>query len=215
MAAGLASVPVIASVIHALVVRWVPLGDRALIATRAYDVFSPHTPLIGQYSASSRAIGQTTHSLGPMLFWLLAVPSHFFGSFATPLTMGIVNLGCIVGSLMLVRRHGGAPLMLAIALAVALMARALPAELFHDSWNPAAGVLPLMLLMFVSWSLACGEYRLLPLALIVASFVAQCHLTFVPPALGALVVGLIGMVISLTRRSASSSPVDARSAAPW
>jgi hypothetical protein len=193
-AAGLiAAVPAVVSVIHALAVQWVPIGDRAVIAARSYDVFSSHTPLVGQYSASSRAIGQTTHSLGPMLFWLLALPSRFLGDFGTPLTMGIVSVACIVGCVMLAGRRGGLPLMLGTAVALALMGRALPAELFHDSWNPSAGVLPLTLFMFLAWSLACGEYRLLPLIVLVASFVAQCHLTFVPPALGALIVGLAGL----------------------
>src|SRR5438477_350646 len=75
------------------------------------------------------------------------------------------------------------------------MSRSLVPETYHDVWNPSAAVLPLALLMFVSWSLACGKYRLLPLAVLLASFVAQCHLTYVAPALGLLAVGLAGLIL--------------------
>ncbi|MCW2970069.1 MAG: hypothetical protein JWO23_1196, partial [Solirubrobacterales bacterium] len=53
------------------------------------------------------------------------------------------------------------------------------------------------LLIFLCWSLACGEYRLLPLTVLVASFVVQCQLAFVPPSLGLLAVGLVGLGLSL------------------
>jgi hypothetical protein len=49
------------------------------------------------------------------------------------------------------------------------------------------------LLIFLCWSLACGEYRLLPLAVLLASFVAQCHLSFAPPALVLLLVAATGL----------------------
>lgn len=217
-AAAVAAAPVVVSVIHALGARWVPFGDRAIIAVRAYDVFSPHSPLVGQYSVSSASSGQSTHSLGPMLYWLLALPSRLLGGFGTPVTMGLVNVACVVGAVFLARRRGGLALMLASAVAIVLMCRSLPAEVFHDSWNPSAGVLPLLLLFFLCWSLACGEYRFLPLTAIVASFVAQAHLTFAPPGLGALLVGLGGLAIMRgwlpgrrTRRTAAAGG----NAAPW
>jgi hypothetical protein len=57
-------------------------------------------------------------------------------------------------------------------------------------------VLPLALAIFLCWSLACGDHRLLPLAVAVASFAAQCELTYALPALGALAVGLAGLARS-------------------
>src|SRR2546423_15293961 len=90
----------------------------------------------------------------------------------------------VVGTGVRARRRGGTLFMHVTAAAVAVMCRSLVPETYHDIWNPSAAVLPLTLLMFVCWSLACGEYRLLPLAVVLASFVAQCHLTYVAPALG-------------------------------
>jgi hypothetical protein len=48
----------------------------------------------------------------------------------------------------------------------------------------------------VAWSLGCGDYRLLPLAVLLASFVAQAHLAYVAPALGLMVVGVAGLAAS-------------------
>src|SRR4051794_18382500 len=77
-AAGtLAALPVILSTIHALAIGWTPVGDDAVIATRSYDVFTGHSPLVGQYSAASGVLGEASHSPGPLLYWLLAIPARF------------------------------------------------------------------------------------------------------------------------------------------
>jgi hypothetical protein len=85
-------------------------------------------------------------------------------------------------------------------------------------WNPSAGLFPFTLLIFLCWSLACGEYRLLPLTVLVASFVVQCQLAFVPPCLGLLAVGLVGLVASIRSSTAASrrpEPSSRRGVWPW
>jgi hypothetical protein len=112
------------------------------------------------------------------------------------LTMGLVNSAAIIGAVVLARRRGGRALMLITAVALVLMSRSLAPEVLHDIWNPSAGLFPFTLLIFLCWSLACGEYRLLPLTVLVVSFVVQCQLAFVPPCLGLLAVGLVGLAVS-------------------
>lgn len=188
--------PVMVSTTRALLDGWMPAGDQAIIATRAYDVFTSHTPLVGQYSDATTVTHYTLHSLGPMLYWLLALPARFGSPETLALTMGIVNTLAIVGTIALARRRGGRALMFAVAVAVALMCGSLTSEVFHDVWNPSAGELPFMLLIFLCWSLACGEYRLLPVTVLTASFIVQCQLTFLPSSLGLLAVGLAGLAAS-------------------
>jgi hypothetical protein len=198
LATGLAAaLPVIVSTIKALRDGWLPAADEGVVATRAWDVFTSHTPLVGQYSYAGRVTGKVTHSLGPMLYWLLAVPAHFGNSASITLTVAVVNTLAIIGAVALARRRGGAVLMFAAAIALALMCQSLAAETFHDIWNPSAALFPFTLLIFLCWSLACGEYRLLALTALVASFVVQANLTYLPPTVGLLAVGLGGLAVSL------------------
>jgi hypothetical protein len=188
-----AALPVIVATVHAVRVGWVPGADQAIIATRAHDVFTSHTPLVGQYTTAAEVIGRVTRDPGPMLYWLIALPARFGSPAAITVTMGAVNTLAIVGCVGLARRRGGLVLMFAAAVAIAFMCRSLAAETFHDDWNASSGLFPLTLLIFVAWSLGCGDYRLLPPAVVLASFVAQAHLAYVAPALGLMVVGVAGL----------------------
>jgi hypothetical protein len=197
LATGLAAaVPVLVATVRAVGDGWLPAADMGVVATRAWDVFTSHTPLVGQYSYAGRVTGKITHSLGPMLYWLLALPAHFGSPASITWTMGIVNTLAILGVVALARRRGGVVLMFAAAIALALMCQSLAAETFHDIWNPSAALFPFTLLIFLCWSLACGEYRLLPITALVASFVLQANLTYLPPTLGLLAVGIGGLVVS-------------------
>jgi hypothetical protein len=206
LAAGLgAAVPVVVATVNAVRDHWEPGADQAIIATRAYDVLSSHTPLVGQYTLAGQVTGHVTYGLGPMLYWLIALPARFGSPAAITVTMGAVNAVAIVGAVALARRRGGTVLMLATAVAIALMCRSLAAETFHDVWNPSAGLFPFTLLLFLCWSVACGEHRLLPLTVVVASFVVQAHLMYLPPTVGLLAVALAGLIVTkrprLSRRA--------------
>ncbi|MEA2428537.1 MAG: hypothetical protein QOF37_2165 [Thermoleophilaceae bacterium] len=193
-----AATPVIVSAARALSQRWTPVGDRAEIAARAFDVLSGHSPLLGQFSASSGVLGQDSYSLGPLLYWVLALPVRLGGA-APAVAIAVVNTACVMGTVALARRRGGRGLMVATAAAILLMSASLVSATYSDIWNPSAGLLPLLLLAFLAWSLACGEVRLLPLAVLVAGFVVQCHLAYVLPAAGLLAVGAAGLVIAHRR----------------
>jgi hypothetical protein len=210
-----AAIPVIAATVNAIRAGWMPVADRGIIATRAHDVFTSHMPLVGQYTLAGEVTGHVTHSLGPMLFWLLAVPAYYGSTVGMTLTMGALNTLSIVGCVALARRRGGRALMAMTALAIALMCQSLAAETFHDIWNPSAGLFPFTLLIFLCWSLACGSYRLLPLTAVVASFVVQAHLTYLPPTLGLLAVGLGGLAAGSIRRRRTAAPGRRRRVLVW
>ena len=106
--------------------------------------------------------------------------------------MCVLNTLAIIACVALARRRGGFVLMFAAAFGISLMCQSLPGEAMHDIWNPAAALFPFLALMFVGWSLACGEYRLLPLAALLGSFVVQTHLMYLAPTLVVLGVGLGG-----------------------
>ena len=192
LAAGVAaSLPILIAMVYAVVDGWVPLGDDAYIGIRAYDVFTDRFPLVGQRSSgASGVLDETAYSPGPLLFWLMAVPARMPDGVFMALTAGVVNVASVMGTVALAFRRGGRPLMFATAIAIPVMLASLPAETYSDVWNSSAPLMPLMLLVFLAWSVACGEYRLLPLTVVVASFATQAHLTFLMPAMGVTAVAL-------------------------
>lgn len=197
LATGLAAaLPVIVSTVRAVANGWLPIGDDAIIAVRSYDVLTTHTPLLGQYSASSGLTRGDSHSLGPMLYWLLALPARLGGPTALVGAMGLVNTASVMGVVALARRRGGVALMVAAAVGCSLVCASVSPETIHSIWNPSAAQMPFALLILLCWSLACGEYRLLPLTVLVASFVAQAHLTYLPPTAGLVGVALAGLAAS-------------------
>jgi hypothetical protein len=211
-----AAAPIIAAAIHALHAGWAPVADRGNIATRSFDVFSGHMPLTGEYSFTTELTGHTTFSLGPMLFWLLAPAAHVGAPQSFVWTMAVVNTASIVLAVALARRRGGVWLMLATAAAVAVMTRSLTAADFYDIWNPAAPLMPFLALCFISWSLACGERRLAPLAVLLASFCVQCHDGYAFGCGGLLLVAAVGLWLSRRGRFADSRPPRARGRVwPW
>lgn len=197
MFAGLvAASPAIVATAQAIGMRWTPSSDAGVIALRAYDVLSEHPPLLGQYSQSSRLIGETTYSVGPMLYWVLALPAHV-RPVTLILTLGAISVASIMGVVALAARRGGALLMVAAAVAMALVARSLPVETPYELWNCWAGMYPFVLLLFMAWSVGCGNYRLLPPFAVTASYVLQAHLTYLLPVTAAVVVGLAGLAVRL------------------
>src|SRR5438270_7942640 len=143
-AGAVASVPVVVSAVRAIQEHWAPLGDRAEMVARGYDVFSSHPPLLGPYSASSGVLGQTTYNLGPLLHWFLAIPAHI-GGYAPPLWVAATNIACVVISLALARRRGGTGFMLGTAVVILVMTASLVSLTYSDVWNPSPALLPLML----------------------------------------------------------------------
>jgi hypothetical protein len=194
LAAAAAVVPVAVATVHALTNGWTPSSDDGVIALRAFDVLSERPPLVGQYTQSSTLIDEPAYSLGPLLYWLLAIPAHL-GPAAITLTMGAVSAACVAGAVVLAARRGGPGLALATALALILTSRSLPVEVPYEIWNAWSGVFPFTLLLFVAWSVACGDHWLLPLLALTASFVIQAHLTYVTPAVLVVAVALGGLVL--------------------
>jgi hypothetical protein len=211
----LAAIPIIVAMVHAISVGWAPVGDDALIAVRSYDVLSSHPPLVGMPAGGATGVvHEQAYHLGPMLFWLLALPARFLGPSSLPVTVGIVSVASVMGTVGLAHRRGGRPLMFATAIALPLMLTSLPTVAYGGVWNPGAPLLAFALLVFLAWSLACGEYRLLPLAVAAASFAVQCHLTYLLPALATLAVGVGGLFLlkSPARRRAGARAPGRRAA---
>jgi hypothetical protein len=198
LAGLLAALPVLLTTGQAIDARWTPSSDDGIIALRAFDVLGDHPPLVGQYSQTSPLIGHPTYSLGPMLYWVLAIPARLGGA-AMVLTMGVISAACVMGVVALAHRRGGRELAVAAALGMVLLNRSVPVEVPYEVWNCWAGLYPFALLLFLSWSVACGDFRLIPLLVIAASYVIQAHFAYFVPAACAVGVAIVGLAEWLPR----------------
>ena len=190
LAGVLAAIPAIGRTIQAIHAGWTPTSDDGVIALRAFDVFSAHTPLLGQYSQTSPLIHQAAFSLGPMLYWLVAIPVRI-GPAAIVITMGAVSVAMVLLIVWLAGRRAGTPGMLLTALLVAATFRSMPAEVPYEIWNCWAGLLPFIATIFLAWSVACGDEWLLPGLVVVGSYAVQCHLVYVAPVVGVAAVAIV------------------------
>lgn len=187
----------------------IPAADHAMIEARTIDV-TQRPPLLGLYSRADWA-----HP-GPLMFYVLA-PFHWVtggSSIATHLGALAINAASVVGMAVLARRRGGLPLLLITLVANGLLMRTLGAEFLHDPWNTYLPVLPFGLLIFLAWSLACGDRWALPVGVLVASFAAQTHVGFVALGLPLLAWGAFWLGVT-TLRKPSADPDAEHTEVGW
>jgi hypothetical protein len=168
--------PIVAGTIAALFLDAHPVMDWALIELRVRDVGTSQMPLLGPFSRFG------WNHPGPLLFWLLAVPYRVLGSSSDAMFVGagIVNLAAAAGIAWVTVRRGGLALLAWTVLVFTALLRGQEALFVVDPWNPTIVVLPFALLAFLTWSIGEGDHRLMPLWVLVASWIVQSHLGFVP-----------------------------------
>lgn len=135
---------------------------------------------------------------GPALFYVLAGPYRLLGSSAAALDAGalVVNGASVAGMGLIARRRGGPVLALITLVGCALLVRSLGTDPTRMPWNPWVTVLPYGLLVFLTVAMACRDRWALPLAVGVATFLAQTHIGFVPLAAPLVVLGAAWLVAS-------------------
>jgi hypothetical protein len=168
------------------------MGDTALLELGVRRLGSDPL-LLGPYSRFG------WNHLGPAPFVALAPAYWLTGGNGLGLSLGalLVNAASVVGIAVLAWRRGGAPLLAWVMVLVALLLHLLGPEVLRDPWNPHLAIVPLALLVFLAWSVACGSAWSLPVAVGVGSAIVQTHLGF-GPVVGALLLGSV--VLLLTRR---------------
>ncbi len=193
IALALALLPLVVSAITLVVDvgnSYLPTSDRALTELHVRDV-GHHAVLVGLYSRAD-----WSHP-GPIQFYLLAPIYWVTGGASIAMNLGslLINGAAIAGMALIARRRGGTRLMLCTLIGCGLLTRTLSAEFIRDPWNNFITVLPFGLMVFLAWTLACGDTWALPVAALVASFLAETHVGFVALALPLLAWGLAWLMI--------------------
>jgi hypothetical protein len=150
-------------------------------------------PLLGQFSEASGYLphGQAVYAPGPSLYWLLAIPAQFVGRWPwAPLVWtALAEAGVIIGIVWLAVQLGGRLLAVASALGLVLLTAAIGVHSIYSPWSVNVPILPMVLLVFLTWAILEGSYRLLPLAVLVVSFEVQAD-----PSFGFVSVSLTGVI---------------------
>ena len=215
VAIALLAAPVAAMAIF--VPEWTPAADPALMGLRSLDVGTGATPMLGQPSQSNQYAGSvaSVHHPGPLHFYLMAVPIRVLGApIAMPLISVLITGSCLLLATWAVFRQLGRTAGLTAAAALSLVAFTTGASsLIHPVSSNIAGY-PLLCTAVLWWCVAAGDTRLLPLAVGVASFTAQQHLSVIPATL-VLVAG--GLVLLGVRgwRAGWTGPDDRRVLTRW
>ena len=95
--------------------------------------------------------------------------------------MGLLASACFTIALHAARRIGGWWFAVVVAVGLVGTIRASDAATFVEVWNPWAGLAPFAALVMVCWLIALGNRGWLVLAIVLASFLVQAHLTYLPP----------------------------------
>jgi hypothetical protein len=170
---------------------WTAVRDDAAISIGSWEVLTPHFPLIGLVSqSSSLGFRRSLFDLGPLLFWVLAIPVHFDSSQGTlwgaALACGLVLSVSVEAAYSTIGWAG------AVFVALVTLDLNWETEMFdHLVWNPYMGLAFLIAATAIAWRVATGGFGWWPLVVLTASFAAQCHLVYVAPAVGLIVVSPI------------------------
>ena len=108
--------------------------------------------------------------------------------------------------------------MLVTLVGCSFLLAALGPNFIRNSWNPSLPVLPFGLLLFLVWAMVCGKASALPAAAVVATFVTQTHVGYVPLAVPLLLAGAGALIVRSWRArgpDASSRRAALRRAGLW
>jgi hypothetical protein len=198
--------PVVGSLVAQLGGHYRPALDHAWIELRVWDVGGSETPLVGPYTR----IG--ANHPGPLLFYVLAAPYRLLGASSPALlsAAALLNLTSVAGVAAVAYRRGRLPLLLLTAPLTALVLFALGRGFFHDPWNPWMAVLPFLLFLLLTWSVAVGDLPLLPVLAFVGSFLVQTHLGYAVLVAYLGLWALIGLSLSTGARWSRLAPDERR-----
>lgn len=186
------------AVLRAVNNDWAPHGDDATVALRTADVLDGRFPVTGMRSTSGDGVDESlsTHHLGPIQFYILALPLALTGGASAGIVIGGGLIAAIASVLSVIwaRRLGGGLGVAVFTAGLLLTQWAIGPEAMFRPLNPYAPLLPTYLSLLLLWALARGDHRALPPFVVAVSLIAQGNLAFIPLA-GALVIGLVALLV--------------------
>ena len=183
-------VPFVYALVRSLEHHWVALSDAAIIGLRSWDVFTAHGPLVGQ----ATRLGQGQFDLGPLEYWLLAVPVHLDPRHGS--LWGAVLCCMLAGSLAIEAAWSAAGMLGGLAASGIILGIIAwyPEIAVGPSWNPSLGAMFFLAALAAAWAVMSGHRGWWPVLVVSASIAAQAHLMF---ALASVSIVVLAFVIAL------------------
>ena len=100
---------------------------------------------------------------------------------------------------MLAHRRGGYRVVLGVAAVLAFLVRGYGVGTLTEPWNPYLPLLWWVVLLLAVWSVVCGDFVVLPVAVFAASFCAQTHLPYLGLSLGLGALAAVAAVVTAWR----------------
>jgi hypothetical protein len=161
---------------------WIPSGDDAAIAIRAYQTFTLHPPLVGLVSTIGTGTGHYVSDPGPLLFWLLAVPVRIdplHGPLWGAALLTGIALSVAIEALWSARQWLACAV---VAFAVADYLCFAPPVVENIVWNAYFPIPFFVAAIALAWVVAGGSLVWWPVLVFVGSVTAQSQLIYALPA---------------------------------
>ncbi|HEV7758892.1 MAG TPA: hypothetical protein VGO78_07880 [Acidimicrobiales bacterium] len=206
LVAGVAAVaPIVVAGLRAVHRGWVPTGDDAYSAVRAWDVGSKHPPLLATWSSASVYSGRQINHPGALQFDLLAPFVHVLGHGAgTAVGVATINAVSVAALGWLAYRRLGPPGATLALAGSALLSWSMGSELLYDPWSQHAPLIPFSLFLVAVWCLVAGDPVAAPVLVVAGSYALETHLSYSVVVPGLTVVALVVVGTRLVRRRRSA-----------
>lgn len=193
------AVPLAATAGDELARGWRPTSDDAALAWRAFDVFSAHAPLLGAYNDASASPAHPVFDLGPLEYYLLAVPVRIDPVHG--LLWGAVLLaGLLAGVAVHAAWRAGGPAVAAVVSGgFLLLAATQVTAVLNLPWNPNLGCYAFACCLVTAAAAASGRLAWWPVAVGAGALAADCHLVFAACSVAAVAAGLVTGLVARRR----------------
>lgn len=206
---ALVVLPIVVATTMAIADGYAPVGDSATLALRAGDVTRGSPPLTGMPTTADRlASEEWIDHPGPLEVWVAALPYRLLGPIGLLLTVAAVNAASLIVAVRVGWRQGGPPLAIGVTATGLVLSWSLGAEVLRDPLNTHVTLLPWFAALLLTWEVAVGRWRSLPLAIAAISWAVQAHVVWILPA--AVIVAGAGWLAVRQERARPPTQREAR-----
>jgi len=179
------SVPLLVALVGFRRHPWTPVLDLAMTELRVRDVGGRHTPLIGLPGRIGTLAQQGSHP-GPLSFYVLAPTYRLLGSSAWALQVAtfVIHAVAMGVALVIAARRGGARLVLAVSVLLAVLSAGYGGGVLTEPWNPYLPLLWWVVVLLGVWSVLDGDVAMFPVVVLAGSFCGQTHVPYLGLTLG-------------------------------